>query len=83
MADFPGAAYDNWLLRGSGINSTEREVTLDEPCQTEGCGSTEGMLHVDDYGQGSIECENGHEQPTPEPDDEPDHWDEYDPEDDR
>lgn len=64
MTSLPG--YDNWLLRGSGAFSTDEDVTLQDPCDE--CGATEGTLFVDDWGSASIECENGHEQPEPEPD---------------
>lgn len=56
------SAYDNWLLRGSGAFSTEHETTLDNPC-TEGdpeCGTTEGIVYVNDFGTASLYCAEGH-----------------------
>ena len=53
--------YDAWLLRGSGVYSTEAETDLDAPCAE--CGSTNGLLHTDDFGSVSLWCECGAEQP--------------------
>jgi len=65
------SGYDNWLLRGSGAFSTEREVTLPEPCK---CGSIDGMVYVDDFGIATLTCaECEIEVPMPEDAFEPDH----------
>lgn len=70
-----GASYDSWLLRGSGAFSTERDYDLDTPCSE--CGTEDGILYVDDFGQPSLTCVEGHDQETPDFEVEPP---EYEPE---
>ena len=61
-----GSAFDAWLLRGSGVYSTDEEVVLSDPCA---CGSTAAVRYVDDFGSVSVTCaECDAEIPTDEPD---------------
>ena len=51
--------YDSWLLRGSGVFTTDREVLLTKPCPT--CSATEGTLVINDFGSPSLYCDMDHE----------------------
>ena len=48
--------YDVWLDRGSGSSSYDKAVVLRDPCSE--CGTTDGLLHVDDFGTQTLFCGN-------------------------
>jgi hypothetical protein len=60
----PDVFYDRIDMRGSGIFSTDDEVTID---QCDECGTFDGTRYVDDWGNVTVECVEGHRQPEPDP----------------